>query len=220
MKALAINGSPRMEGTTEVLLNDVLNGVMTMGGETEQIHLYDLDFKGCRSCFGCKVTGSKRYGYCVVNDALKPIFDKIHDDIDALVIGSPIYFGDVTGEIRIFLERLFYQLLDYSVPPTHLLKKQIPVLCVYTMNQPQEKAIKFGYHDLAANLKSNLERFVGPSEYMMSYDNPVFLEYSHFVTDCFDEKHKALVREVQFPAERAYAKEMGIWLYEKACKVI
>jgi multimeric flavodoxin WrbA len=107
VKVLAINGSPRKRWNTATLLNNVLEGAASQGAETELIHLYDLDYKGCRSCFSCKLIGGKSYGRCATKDDLTPVLEKIQL-VDALILGSPIYFGEVTGAMRSFLERLLF----------------------------------------------------------------------------------------------------------------
>ncbi len=75
MKVIAINGSPRKKWNTATLLGHALEGAALKGAETELVHLYDLDFKGCVSCFACKTRGGKSYGKCAVKDDLKPLFE-------------------------------------------------------------------------------------------------------------------------------------------------
>jgi len=63
MKIIAFNGSPRKMWNTATLLNKSLEGgTRSQGAETELIHLYDLNYKGCESCFSCKTMGSNSYG--------------------------------------------------------------------------------------------------------------------------------------------------------------
>jgi multimeric flavodoxin WrbA len=57
MKVMAFNGSPRKKWNTATLLANALKGAVTQGTETELIHLYELNFKGCISCFACKTIG-------------------------------------------------------------------------------------------------------------------------------------------------------------------
>jgi len=59
MKVMAINGSPRKEWNTATLLENALEGAASQGAETELVHLYDLNFKGCKSCFECKTRGGE-----------------------------------------------------------------------------------------------------------------------------------------------------------------
>ena len=77
MKVIAINGSPRKKWNTATLLEKALEGAASEGAETELIHLYDLNFKGCTSCFACKLKDGKSYGKCAMKDELTPVLDKI-----------------------------------------------------------------------------------------------------------------------------------------------
>jgi multimeric flavodoxin WrbA len=86
------------------LLEKALEGAASQGAKAELIHLYDLTYKGCISCFACKTIGGKSYGRCAVKDELKPIFRKI-ERADAIILGSPIYIGTVTREMQSFMER-------------------------------------------------------------------------------------------------------------------
>ncbi len=66
MKVMAFNGSPRKTWNTATLLGQALEGAASQGAETELIHLYDLSYQGCVSCFACKrkdaqVMGNARY---------------------------------------------------------------------------------------------------------------------------------------------------------------
>ena len=116
MKLMAINGSPRKTWNTATLLKKALKGAASQGAETELVHLYDLNFKGCISYFACKTRGGKSYGRCAVKDDLRPILNKIAA-ADGLILGSPIYFGIVTGEMRSFMERLLFPYFTYTDPP-------------------------------------------------------------------------------------------------------
>ena len=107
MKVIAVNGSPRKKWNTATLLEKALEGAASRGAETELVHLYDLNFKGCISCFACKTIDGPSYGRCAVKDGLAPLLEKIAQ-ADAMVLGSPIYYGTVTGETRSFMERLFF----------------------------------------------------------------------------------------------------------------
>src|SRR5512145_1855046 len=134
---IAINGSPRKKWNTATLLEHVLEGAQAQGAETELVHLYDLDFKGCTSCFACKLKGGKSYGKCVMKDDLAPVLERIAG-ADALVLGSPIYFGNVTGEMRSFMERLLFPNLTYTRPPQSRAPRQIPTAFMYTMNVSEQ----------------------------------------------------------------------------------
>ena len=91
MKALFINGSPRKNGNTAQLLKRAMDGAREAGAEVELVNLYDrsLNYKGCMSCFACKVKGGKK-GVCSFKDDLQPILHKAVE-ADVLVCGSGVY---------------------------------------------------------------------------------------------------------------------------------
>ena len=99
---IIVNGSPRKSWNTATLLEHALKGAESIGAKTELVHLYDLDYKGCTSCFACKLKGGKSYGKCAMNDDLTLVLERIAE-ADALILGSPVYLGTATGEMRSFL---------------------------------------------------------------------------------------------------------------------
>jgi len=117
------NGSPRKNGNTATLLKQAMEGASSQGSETELIHLYDLNYKGCMSYFLCKLKEGKSYGKCAVQDDLAPIFERVAE-ADALIFASPVYSGTATAEMRVFLERLLYPLFNAAEMST-LFKKRI-----------------------------------------------------------------------------------------------
>ena len=74
-----------MEWNTGILLKKALEGAASQGAETEFIHLYDLNYKGCTSCFACKIKDGKSYGKCAVRDELTPILRKIEES-DGIIL--------------------------------------------------------------------------------------------------------------------------------------
>jgi len=124
MKAIGINGSPRKKWNTATLLENALQGAGSQGAKTELVHLYDYNYKGCISCFACKKKTGKSYGKCAVKDGLTPVLKKVNE-ADVIILGSPIYFGTVTGEMRSFMERLFFPLMTYTDPPGSLLSRTV-----------------------------------------------------------------------------------------------
>src|SRR5208283_5603573 len=124
MKIIAFNGSPRKKWNTATLLQKALEGAASQGAKTELIHLYDLNYKGCISCFACKTIDGKSYGNCAVQDDLAPIFSRI-EQADAILMGSPIYWGDISGEMKSLLERLMFQYTTYTNPLSSLFTNKI-----------------------------------------------------------------------------------------------
>ncbi|MTV48304.1 flavodoxin family protein [Heliobacillus mobilis] len=209
MKVLGINGSPRKQWNTATLLNKSLEGAASKGAETELIHLYDLTFKGCMSCFACKTIGGHSYGKCAVNDDLAPILKKV-EEVDAIIVGSPVYFGSVSGELRSFIERLLFPFLAYSNQARSLFPKKIPVGFIYTMNVPEEWAKQMAYeHQISQHEMAFKLIFGGDVENLYSYDTYQFTDYSKVVSDLFDPEQKAKRREEVFPLDCERAYELG-----------
>ncbi|MDK2825878.1 MAG: hypothetical protein PWQ63_540 [Methanolobus sp.] len=215
MKVIAINGSPRKNWNTATLLEHALKGAESRGAETELVHLYDLDFKGCISCFTCKRIGGQSYGTCSMKDGLTPVLKKI-EDADALILGSPIYLGDVTGEMRSFLERLFFQYLVYDKEHSVLFQKKIPSAFIYTMGVNEQQMEMMGYEYIFNKMEMLLQRFFGYAESLYSFDTYQFDDYSKYVSTAFNAEEKAKRREEEFPKDCAKAFEMGVRFAEKA----
>lgn len=141
---IVINGSPRKTWNTATLLEHALKGAESAGAKTELVHLYDLDYKGCTSCFACKLKGGKSYGKCALNDDLTPVLDRI-SRADAFILGSPVYLGTATGEMRSFLERLAFPYLVYDREHSSLFPKKIPTAFIYTMGADERRAKEMGF---------------------------------------------------------------------------
>jgi len=208
MKIIAFNGSPRKNWNTAMLLEKSLEGAASQGAETELIHLYDLDFKGCRSCFSCKTKGSKSYGRCAAKDDLAPILKKV-EEADAIILGSPIYYGTVSGEMRSFMERLMFPYMTYNDPPQSLFPKKINTGFIYTMNVTEEQMKEYGFDQHAGLNEMVLQMIFGASEALFSFDTYQFEDYSKVVADRFDPEKKAKRRKEVFPKDCEKAFEMG-----------
>jgi multimeric flavodoxin WrbA len=209
MKVMAFNGSPRKKWNTATLLEKALEGAASQGAKTELIHLYDLDFKGCISCFACKTKGGKSYGRCAVKDDLTPVLRKI-EKADAIILGSPIYFGTVSGEMKSFMERLLFPYSIYTDPPRSLFPKKIKAGFIYTMNVTEEMMQELGYIHHFKRHEMTLQRIYGASEYICSFDTYQFDDYSKVVSDRFDPEKKAWRRKEIFPKDCEKAFEMGV----------
>jgi len=206
---IALKGSARKNGNTAMLLEKALEGAASRGAKTELVHLYDLDYKGCLSCFACKTRGGKSYGACAVNESLSPILKMIRE-VDALILGSPIYFGTVPGEMKSFMERLLFPVLTYTDPPTSLFPRKIQTGFVYTMNATEEQLNSYGIGQHVASNESYLKRIFGSSESLLSFDTYQFDDYTKVVADRFDLKKKARRRKEFFPKDCERAFEMDI----------
>ena len=214
MKVIAFNGSPRKKWNTATLLEKALEGASSQGAETELIHLYDLNYKGCISCFSCKMKNGRSYGKCAVKDDLTPIFQKVLDT-QALIFGSPIYLGTATGQMRSFMERLVFPFLPYTDPPGSIFPRKIKTGFIYTLGATEEMSKERGFdHHIAIN-GMILERIFGGCESLCSYDTYQFEDYSKVFAPRFDPEKKAQRRKEVFPMDCAKAFEMGARLAGK-----
>lgn len=99
MRVLAINGSPRKNGNTYQMLNYILKTIGD-GAEKELIHLKDYKLDPCDACYSC-MNG----GRCHIKDDVEKILDSTVR-ADAVIIGSPVYYGSITPETRMFCDRI------------------------------------------------------------------------------------------------------------------
>jgi len=208
VKAIGVNGSPRKKWNTATLLEKALEGAWSEGARTELVHLYELDYKGCISCFACKRKTGKSYGKCAVKDGLTPVLKKVRE-AHVIILGSPIYFGTVTGEMRSFLERLFFPLFTYTDPRGSLFSRKVRTAFIYTLGATKELARERRFDKHIAATEALMRMIFGVSETLCSYDTYQFEDYSKVYAPCFDPEKKAKVREVTFPKDCEKAFQMG-----------
>ena len=194
MNIIAINGSPRKNWNTDILLNKALEGAESVGARTEIIQLYDLDYKGCHSCMACNAVDGKSYGHCAVADGLKPDFEKI-ENCDGFILGSPIYWGDITAQTRAFLERLLFQYTDFDDGHS-LFQGHARTGFIYTMNAPA------GYMN---DLYEKYAGFLGSHfKYMGTVECAETLQvedYGKYHLGFFDGEERHRRREEVFPLD-------------------
>ncbi|MGA3200078.1 MAG: flavodoxin family protein [Halobacteriota archaeon] len=209
MKILAINGSPRTKYNTATLLNNALEGAASQGAETELVHLYKLNFKGCVSCFACKLKNGESYGRCAVNDDLTPILKKA-EEAEAIILGSPIYLGTATGEMKSFMERLIFPYLVYDANHSTLFKRSIKTGLIYTMNTPEDQMRLRGYDQYLNLVELYMKSVFGESETLVVTDTYQFDDYSKYESTLFDAEEKAKRQREEFPKDCQRAFDMGV----------
>lgn len=215
MKAIAINGSPRKKWNTATLLENALAGAKDNGAEIRLVHLYDLAYKGCISCFACKKIGGKSYGRCAVQDELTPVLNEIAE-ADVLVLGSPFYFRTETGEMRSFMERILFPYLTYTPGYASIFPRKIQTGLVYTMNVPEEVMTAINQDVAASASQAHMARTFGNCETLLCTDTYQFDDYSKYLSTVFDAQAKAKRREEVFPQDCARAYELGAKLTQAA----
>lgn len=198
-KIYIINGSPRKNWNTAKMCESFAQGAKSKGAQTEIINLYDLDFKGCRSCFACKLKDGKNFGKCAYPDDLTKILENILYS-DGLVIASPIYFGEITGVTRMFLERLLFPLFQYDADYSSVAPKKLKTAVIYTMNV-DETTCKSLYSDTLNRFEWFFEKMFTKPERITAFDTYQFKDYDKYAAECFDKNHKLNVHETQFPKD-------------------
>lgn len=204
MKVIAVNGSPRKTWNTAKMLESALDGAREAGAQTTLYNLIDLKFKGCTSCFGCKRLGGASYAKCAMRDDLTQVLNDVWD-ADALIIGSPVYFGDVTADLRAFLERFWFSILMYNKEHMVRAPKSMPVKIILTTNAPE-----FGFHkSLNESLIGAMSRFIGPTELIEANATLQFDDYSKYDASMFDVPDRIKRHNEVFPQDCKNAYEMG-----------
>lgn len=143
-----------------------------------------------------------------MKDDLTSVLDKILE-YDVLLLGSPIYFGNITGEMQSFLERLLFSNLTYNAGHDSIFKGKLSSGFIYTMNVPKDLIKQYNYEGVFRYYEYCLQRLSGTSEFLICNDTYQFDDYSKYEASMFDEEHKSKVRTEQFPIDCQKAFDMG-----------
>ncbi len=222
MKVIGINGAARKNWNTDTLVKTALEGAASAGAETELIELYAEPIKGCLECFACKRKGIDTGGLCAIRDNLRPILEKALS-ADAIVMGSPNFFGYPSGMLRSFIERLLYPLTSYQVENGQIKRKLgkriIPAGIIFTMNSSEDYYNSNGYNISLGTTRNTLEFILGYAEQYNSYNTLQFKDYSKMEANLFDPEEKMQQHETQFPIDKQQCFEMGKRLVNKALEL-
>ena len=99
MFVLGINGSPRIGGNTDILIDRVLNGAKEKGAKTEKIILNTLKFALCQEC-----KNTRNDGICIIEDDMQLVYKKVKK-ADAIILASPIFFGSLSAQMKMMIDR-------------------------------------------------------------------------------------------------------------------
>ncbi|WP_407309706.1 flavodoxin family protein [Desulfosporosinus sp. SB140] len=190
MKLIALCGSARKQGNTAKMLHQVIEGPKSVGAETEFVNFFDLNYRDCISCYACKLKNSKSFGHCIVNDELKPLLERIEQS-DVIVLGSPIYYGNLSGQMRSFTDRLLFQYLDYGGTGTGPKPKNFKTALIATMNVNDEIYVKRGFKDTLVSLSEMIGHTLGSCELLALTDTVLFDDYSKYVYQMPDIEEKS-----------------------------
>lgn len=133
MNIIALLGSPRTNGSTAHLMGEVLKGVMEKGGTVKEYQLNKLNYRGCQGCFACK-TGPG----CVQKDDAQQILADVAA-ADGVILATPVYLLDMTGQMKLLLDRFF----AYMNLPDHSSKLGPGKKIVWVLTQAQSDVTMF-----------------------------------------------------------------------------
>ncbi|PKN51798.1 MAG: flavodoxin family protein [Deltaproteobacteria bacterium HGW-Deltaproteobacteria-13] len=146
MKIVGFVGSPRKKGNTTAIVNEVLRGAKDAGAEIKIFNLNELSIRGCQACYKCQTPE----GQCVQKDDMATLYDELFS-ADAIVVGSPVFMFQVTGQMKIFADRLFALLYPKDGKPGNFGNKikGKKAVAVYSQGQPDTSlfAPQFDLHE-------------------------------------------------------------------------
>ncbi len=134
MKIVSLLGSPRSTGNSTAIANRITETAARLGAETGTFELNRLAYRGCQGCYACK----KGLDHCVLNDDLTEVLDAVQD-ADVVVLASPVYYGDISAQLKGFIDRSYsYLKPDYlsNPQPSRLSPKKL--VFVLTQGNPDE----------------------------------------------------------------------------------
>lgn len=134
MKIVSLLGSPRAKGNSSTIANRFTETAARLGAETVTYELNRLTFSGCQGCYACK----KGLDQCVLEDGLTEVLAAVRE-ADVVVLASGVYFGNVTAQLKAFIDRCFsYFKPDFHISPqpTRLTPKKL--VFVITQGNPDE----------------------------------------------------------------------------------
>ena len=114
MNLVCLLGSPRKSGNSAAVAGRFLARAEQLGARTQSFFLNGLNIRGCQACNRCKSSLER----CVLKDELTPVLDAVFA-ADVLVMASPVYYGDVSAQLKAFIDRTYCFLLPDYVAREH-----------------------------------------------------------------------------------------------------
>ena len=135
-KIVCVLGSPRVKGNSAALAKRFCDTTEKMGATCQTFFLNELNYKGCQGCLACKTKSEK----CVVQDDLAQVLDSIRE-ADVLVLTTPVYMGDMTGQMKSFYDRTYSFLVPnfFNNPNPSRLAPGKKLVFIQTQGQPDAK---------------------------------------------------------------------------------
>jgi multimeric flavodoxin WrbA len=127
-KVLIIKGSPRKNGNSSILADQVALGVQEKGGQVESFRIDEMNIHPCDACDSCQETN----GICVIQDDMQTLYPKIQQ-ADTIVLASPIYWFTINAQIKLCIDRWYaFESIKKEVWPD----KKIGIILTYGDSDP------------------------------------------------------------------------------------
>ena len=121
MRVLVVSCSPRKNGNTELLLEEAVKGASDAGADVEFVRLKEFEISPCIECLSCHKDGK-----CVIEDDMQMFYPKLID-MDAIILGSPMFFMGITGWGKTFIDRCQpFWAMKYLLKREFIPKERIP----------------------------------------------------------------------------------------------
>ena len=150
MKIIGLAGSPRKDGNTSYVVSKILEGAEEAGAEIQLWNSSELDIKPCKGCLSCVKNGK-----CVIDDDMQKIYRSLKQ-ADALVLGSPVYMGQMSAQAKIFTDRLFAHITPRFSPRFKEENAGKRMILVFTQGNPDPEKFK-AYYDYTRSMFNMLE---------------------------------------------------------------
>ena len=160
MKIVSVLGSPRSKSNSTTLARIVVEKAKELGAEAEEYKLNKLQFKGCQGCETCKT----KLDHCVLEDDLTAVLEAVRE-ADAVILGTPNYFGEVSGQFKLFFDRT-YSFLN----PDFSSRLQPGKLSVFIMAQGQPSLS--AYADVHPRYEMWLKRYGFATNHLLRMGGP------------------------------------------------
>ena len=134
MKVVTILGSPRSKGNSTSIARRFTDAAVRRGAVVETFELNRLSYRGCQGCYACKKTLDR----CVLDDDLAPVLAAVKE-ADLVLLASPVYYGDVTAQLKGFIDRSYsYLKPDYITNPQPSRLEPKKLIFVLTQGHPDQ----------------------------------------------------------------------------------
>lgn len=151
-KIIGLIASPRKAGNTAWVVNKILEGAKEYGAETQSWYFNDLNIKPCQGCLYCHNDGDHD---CIINDDMQKLYIAIKH-ADAIILGSPIYMGQMSAQAKIITDRLFAIISPRFSPHYKEIAVKKKLVLVFTQGNPDSSKFQI-YFDYTKNIFQMLE---------------------------------------------------------------